>query len=394
MSSARVDTTVCHGGNEYGGPGAWKRPPSKSKKRNRSEVAVATSGPLDLTAFFSERWLFARTDANIDPAKDHESKGHKTNANKDHDSKSRKTMSCSKRGKAGGAQVRLESLSLALVAPSHGAGASVPGSASTLATKERNIKRAPSAAASFSRASFDNAPPLALRQTGVGPLREAPPQQPARPSDEAWEEKPEFASRRIFDDHLQQQEFSASTSAAAVTALKDPFEPCHALVDAPPQASLLPKQQVAQNPQSPQGFNAALDALRIPSFTTKMSFDDKCNAELLDERATLRALLTKQKQLGAAMRLHRLEACLGTRGDFGTSRKREKKKGCVARRGWHNKNQRKILGAGGGGGGGGGRRNPTQPLSHPLSFMREGDVQKVELEQMRLEDAQAAHLVK
>ena len=366
--SAGVDPTVWHGGNEYRGPGAWKRPP-RSKKRLRSEVA--RGGPLDLTAFFGEKWLFARTSMDAK-----------------HDNKGNKTMRRSKTGKAGASKMRLEALSLAM-APSHGTGASIPAvgdSSSTLMTKEP--KRSHPAASSSCGSASDDASPLALHQSGVGPLpREVRLPPPVSPSDGAWEEKSEFASSGILDHHLLQQQ-----KKSAVVRPRDSFERYHALTDAPPPqtASLPPKEVVVAQIPQPQESNTVWNALRVPSATTKMAADDKYNAELLEERATLRALLTKQKQLVEAMRLRRLEACLGTPGGLGARKRGRKQMGRTGRRGRHGNNQRKL--STGERGGVVRMRGPAH--SHPLLFMAEGDVQKVEQDQMRLEDAEARHLLK
>ena len=64
--------------------------------------------------------------------------------------------------------------------------------------------------------------------------------------------------------------------------------------------------------------------------------------------------------------------------------------GRTGRRGRHGNNQRKL--STGERGGVVRMRGPAH--SHPLLFMAEGDVQKVEQDQMRLEDAEARHLLK
>lgn len=388
--SVGINTSVWHGGNEYGGPGAWKRPP-RSKKRSRSEVA--TSGPLDLTAFFGEKWLFAR--ASMDAK--HHNKGNTKN------------MRRSKSGKAGASQMRLESLSLAM-APSHGAGASVPvvgDQSSTLTTKEPKRSHPAVSSSCTSGSPAGSSPLLAVLQSGVRPLlREVPLPQSVRPSEEVWEGRsseiaspPGIPQQKQQEQQQQQQqpqeqqpqEHSAST--AVVVAVS--FERCHALVDAPPPLSapsLLPKQEVVALICQPQEPNTVWNALRVPRATTKMAVDDRYNAELLEERAVLRALLAKQKLLGEAMRLRRLEACLGTRGGLGARKQGRKQMGRIGRRGQHIKNQKKKFKVGGEGSGVVQMRGPTH--SHPLLFMTEGDVQKNERAQMRLEDAEATHLLK
>lgn len=378
--SAGVDTSVWHGGNEYGGPGAWKRPP-RSKKRSRSEVA--TSGPLDLTAFFGEKWLFARTSMDAK----HHNKGNSKN------------MRRSKSGKAGASQMRLESLSLAM-APSHGAGASVPvvgDPSSTLATKEPKRSHPAVSSSCASSAPADVSSLLAVRQSGVGPLlREVPLPQSIRPSEEVWVGKSsEIASPPGIPQQKQQQQKQPQEHSESTSVVAGSFERCHTLVDAPPPLpapSLLPKQEVVALIRQPQQPNTVWNALRVPRATTKMAVDDRYNAELLEERATLRALLAKQKLLGEAMRVRRLEACLGTRGGLGARKQGRKQMGRIGRRGQHIKNQKKKFKVGGEGSGVVQMRGPTH--SHPLLFMTEGDVQKNERAQMRLEDAEATHLLK
>ncbi len=139
------------------------------------------------------------------------------------------------------------------------------------------------------------------------------------------------------------------------------------------------------------------EALRIPNAATKMSVDDRCTSEILSSQATIRALLKEQKKLGDAMQRRRLEACLGGGGPASESavlrRRRGKPTGHTGRRARRKGQQRKLKGEEGVAGS---ERSAAKRVSraHPLLFMAEADIQKAELDQMRLEDAEAAILIK
>lgn len=125
-----------------------------------------------------------------------------------------------------------------------------------------------------------------------------------------------------------------------------------------------------------------------------MSIDDRCTTEILDARAGIRALLNEQKELGDAMRRRRLEACLGDGGTVGESTVRTRRGGPTGDAGRRRAAGKKLLRKGEGRGNGTRRAARSRSHAHPLVFMEEVDVQKTELDQMRLEDAEATLLMK
>lgn len=60
------ETWACHGGNDYRGPGAWKRP-RKSEKRvgtGTRDVHHRLGGPLDLSRIRPDSYILNNTDGN------------------------------------------------------------------------------------------------------------------------------------------------------------------------------------------------------------------------------------------------------------------------------------------------------------------------------------------
>lgn len=135
--------------------------------------------------------------------------------------------------------------------------------------------------------------------------------------------------------------------------------------------------------------------IRTPNAATKMSIDDRCTAEILGARSGLRALLNEQKKLGDAMRRRRLEACLGDGGTRNASAVRKRRGEPTGDTGRRRRVARKQLLQKAGGRGKAMREAAKRGShAHPLVFMEEGDVQKTEIDQMRLEDAEATTLMK
>lgn len=147
-----------------------------------------------------------------------------------------------------------------------------------------------------------------------------------------------------------------------------------------------------QDKHTPYQDWSAASELRVPNATVKMAVDDKCNAEALEERSILRVLLQKQQFMAEAMRQRRLEACLGRGGKLGLSPDRQKPLTVpIGRRGrprGHRRHNDCKDSAGEA------RFRSATQGAHPLLFMSEADLQSVELEQMRLEDAEATHLLR
>lgn len=351
IASAGAATAAWHGGNDYRGPGAWTRSQGKSKKRPRTTLAAAADGPLDLAAVLGESW---RLDLSGKPC--HRDKARLKVANR------------SKRGKAATLQARLEALSLQLV-PSHEEVAADP-----LATKSRTPRRAsfkPSAAAG-SRSPCGTLLPLGP-DCHVGRQSDSR-GQPGGGAIDAFVEEPECA--------VPGDEDSSSTKKIM------PNDPQRGLTiprqDSTPLAPPVPTQINQSGPRQPQEPEVTSRGLRIPNAATKMSVDDRCNAELLGARATLRLLLREQRRLGEAMRQRRIAACLVKGSEAGHIR-RGKSTAPLGRR------ERRRHGGRGRLGEAPGLRRRLSPNAHPLLFMAEADLQKVELEQMRLEDAEAKY---
>jgi len=158
------------------------------------------------------------------------------------------------------------------------------------------------------------------------------------------------------------------------------------------RSPLLSSNSKENEPTSPLHDPYSSVTLRIPNAATKMSIDDRCTSEILGARTMLRALLNEQKKLGAAMRRRRLEACLGDDStEIGSAvrrQRREPKGDSGYQRAARKKPLRKR--------GGRGKDVPGAATrgshAHALVFMGEEALQKTELNQMRLEDAEATHL--
>ena len=358
-----VSSAAQHGGNGYRGPGAWKCP--------RKKQFSIRDGPLDLGRIIGNP--------------DRQQRGLRSQRNG--------TRKSFKQGKAAALQARLESLSLAL-APSYGVGDSVP--LTTVPSFQGSHRR-------FSDCVSNNVLPQERNPINTEveqfPLQQQQQQQPACGVDEGLREDPTrgVSSGGVLDgsgcrSSGQRGSLPVHVSAGTAVALS------HSRIsraDDTQQADIsLPRSEgtSVQDPRAP-----VVEALRIPNAATKMSVDDRCTSEILGSQATIRGLLKEQQKLGHAMQRRRLEACLGNDGAPRESarvrQRRGKPRGDTGQRTRRNDKLRRLKG---GEDTGEVRRRATKrlPHAHPLLFMTEGDVQKTELDQMRLEDAEATCLLK
>lgn len=353
-----ADTAIWHGGNEYRGPGAWKKP-RVSKKRFRN-AEVVDNGPLDLTVILGQGW--------------------RRDVNKKHQKTSYKTRNRSKQRKYGALQARLSSLSLLLPA-SHDVGSPFQSAGELSSTHEN--KQAP-ATSSFRQACssglhIDASPDLQRQPYQISIKHGARTQPKTFDEDDPLEKKPEREPICEIQSNVRQKKTARLAKKMSEPPGKQDTGQ-HRSTNAAP-VFLVPNQNVQSPPL--QGWNSN-SLLRMPNPATKMSVDNRCNAELLDARATLRVLLKQQKQLGEKLRQRRLEACLGTGG--GTARRKNKPLRQSFRQGRRHNNQTRNLSSGEVG---------VQSISahaHPLLFMTEAGLQELELKQMQIEDAEATVL--
>lgn len=126
--------------------------------------------------------------------------------------------------------------------------------------------------------------------------------------------------------------------------------------------------------------------LRIPKAAVKMAVDDRCNAEVLEERSILRSLYAEHAKIVSKMRQRRLDVSLAMRGRLDSSL--QKYSSALVGRKSRNHEKRKKGKAG---------ARDSRRLHHtiqPLLLMTEAELQENELENMQLEDAESAHLAR
>lgn len=358
-----VSSFHVHAGNGYRGPGAWKRP--------RTKHFAIHEGPLDL----------GRILGNLDR--------QQRSVHQQHGAKKR-----GKWGKAAALQKRLESLSLAMAQSS--------GVDQSLALSNPH------------HVAGDDVPPVLTRGTNPhhdkdGPLphvRDQPPQQCRQQQQHNNHQRPVCCANEVLQ---RASERGSRYGLALVGHISSEQQmPCASSI-APEEAVLKRGRRGSEDFAQQADRSCVLSGtskdaswpyahfatLRIPNAAAKMSIDDRCTSEILDARARLRALLHEQKKLGDAMRRRRLEACLSDGGIESESAVRTRRGGGPTgdsgrRRAARKKSLRKP------GGRGEKDRDTARRGSHahPLLFMEEVDVQKTELDQMRLEDAESSHLLK
>lgn len=336
-------TASCHGGNQYRGPGAWKRPRVSGKSSRLGTTGIITNSPLDLTAIL-------------------DAEGLRCDSRKESYRRARKNRS--KQSNTAALKARLESLSL-LLAPSHGIdGASAP---SIVLDEPRH-------------AHHDKRPPVCLvpccpqqASSGAPTSSVAPPRQHEN-------------LQLQIQDH-QAQYYRENPECASVAVASETRRHHTPLDTSNLSNPTLTKTETGQKCELLNEWND-INALRDPNAATKMAVDDRCNAELLDARTALRMLLKEQTKLREAICRRRLEARLGTNGiklrkNVSVNGKSNTRNG---RRGHrrHGQHSARV-------GAGDARRRAH---AHPLLFMDEDELQKVELDQMNLADAEAVHLSK
>lgn len=343
-SPMATGTASCHGGNQYRGPGAWKRPRVSGKKSSRlGTTDIITNSPLDLTAIL-------------------DAEGLRCGSRKKSYRRARKNRS--KQSNTAALKARLESLSL-LLAPSHGIdGASAP---SVVLDEPRH-------------AHHDKRPPVCLApccpqqaSSGTPSSIVAPPRQHQNLQHKIQDNQAQY--------HRENPECASVTVASETRWHQTPLDTSILTNPTPTQTETEQKSELFHE------WNDT-SALRDPSVATKMAVDDRCNAELLDARTALRMLLKEQTKLREAMCRRRLEVRLGTNGVklrksvlvSGKSNTRNGRRG-RRRHGQHNAR----VGAG---------EARRRDYAHPLLSMDEDELQKVELDQMNLADAEAVHLSK
>lgn len=345
-----VSSFHVHAGNEYRGPGSWKRP--------RKKHFAINEGPLDLGRILD----------NLDRQ---QRSLHKHHAMKNH----------SKQGKAAALQKRLESLCLAL-APSSGVDQSPAVSnpdhhddavddVAPVLTRERN--------------------PHHSKDGSLPQVRDQPPQPHQQRQQQHYNHRVPICCANDVLRGVSERGSCCGVDLVGNSSSEQQQIPCASSIAAKEVISLKCGHKSSEDITKPC---APIATSRTPSPATKMSIDDRCTSQILGARTRLRALLTEQKKLGDAMRRRRLEACLGDGGpgSAGTIRKRRvEPAGGTGRR----RSARKTsIRNGGGRGRDMWRAEKRCSRAHPLVFMEEVDVQKTELNQMRLEDAEAAQLMK
>lgn len=348
-----------HAGNGYRGPGAWKRP--------RKKHFAINEGPLDL----------GRILGNLDRQ---QRSLHRQHGTKNHP----------KQGKAAALQKRLESLSLAL-APSSGVGQS-PALPST---------------------HHHDLPPVLPRgqnphhdKVGPLPLGHDQPPQHHQPHRNNHHQRPVCGANQVL--HGASERGSGCGGALVGNSSSEQQICCTNSIATEETAVLThghrsgegdPQQADTSCSTGKENRPASLPhthfaTLRIPNAATKMSVEDRCTSEILGARAGLRALLNEKTKLGDAMRRRRLEACLGDGGTGGESAVRTRRGEPTGDTRHRRAPRNKLLRKRGGRGREIQRAAKRRSHAHPLFFMEEVDVQKTELDQMRLEDAEAAHLMR
>lgn len=344
LAGTAADTRACHGGNDYRGPGAWKRPRDTSKKRPRFPLSTMKN-PLDLTTILMQG---------------------NCNYNRDSIEATRRNGKRSRhQGKNAGLASRLESLTL-LRAPSHGVGS--PGQCAAALRVGDN-------AHCFQRTRRENSPLNAQQCSNSVPSNTVG-GSPERASESILRRKKQEA----FPEEEATRSPAAPASGDFVVIVK--------------QRERTSKEDTDLGGAPVQDFSNATGELRVPNASVKMTVDDKCNAQALDARTKLRVLLEKQEHLGKSMRQRRLEACLGISGGGGGgggfgAREHQYPPGKHRTRKGRRNRQRKSEGPNDA------KRHERRRRAHfhPLSFMTERDLQQLELQLMKLEDAEAAYLL-
>lgn len=360
-----LSSSARHGGNGYRGPGAWKR--------HKKKHFAVSEGPLDL----------GRILGNLEIHEQQRSQQQQFEAN-----------SRFKQGKALALRARLDSLS-PLLAPSHGVCCSSPSPAATSSEcpdrgQTDQSQRPPNG-------DGDRDPSEML-------LQHHPQRKPASGVPNVREDKPTFETCSG-----QQTPSAIVTPSAAGCALEHDYTPQQIegkITDTEQRATnALPSNVSNGDAVVPRGRHTpGVDALRVPNGPTKMSVDDRCTSDILGARATLRALHNENKKIGGAMRRRRMESCLGDVGSRvggSVSKGRDKPIGYTTRRkrSRHDGRMRRtpknvVGGTEEKGVRGAAAKHRFHPHAHPLLVMAEADLQKIEQDQMQLEDTGGSHLLK
>lgn len=366
-------TAACHGGNQYRGPGAWKRPRVSGKSSRLGTTDIITNGPLDLTAILDAESL----------RRDSCKKSHRKARN-----------NRSKESNAAALKARLESLSL-LLAPSHGIDRASAQSAAADEPRHAHYDRSPPAClspccppqASLEAPASSVAPPWQHQNTQLQI------QEHQAPVPLNHRENTGCRAVAVVVSETRRHQAPLDTSNSNNSNLVDVVEQTRQdhTGDGNDLSNTTPTQQTKTElkPELFQEWKDTTSALRVPSAATKMAVDDRCNAELLGARTTLRMLLKEQTKLREAMCRRRLEARLGTNGrkllkNVLVSGKHSTRIGHRGRRRHEQHNARVRAGD----------ARTRLVHAHPLLFMGEDELRKIEVDQMSLEDAEAVHLSK
>lgn len=362
-----ANTRVWHGGNDYRGPGAWKRP-RRSKRAGAGVVPLsAMKEPLDLTMIL---------DQGENRGKGGRGKGQRSRQRR----KNYRLLAS-----------RLESLSLER-APSYGGGGGDPP----------DVRWAPSAmnpegqeltaegAHSRQRAQ-DGSPPRGIPRQQCFNSRTILP----NIVDKGGGSPDELMSPMLLRQVAQQRDVISNQDVPRRPAAES--DNAVTVGATQPIDQALMQQQASGSRGTPIQFCSkngnTSSELRAPTALVKMAVDDNCNAQADDARSKLRAILEQQRSLLESVRQRRLDVRLkGIGGKTFGARKphyspgepRAQKSRCANVQG---KNARGKDATPNGEG-------LSRARIHPLLFMAETELRRVEQHHLGLEDAEAVHLSK
>lgn len=350
MSVAGIDTARCHGGNEYRGQGAWKRP-----RGNKNRLRPSASEPLDLSAVLGEEWQ----------------------SNQDDDSRHRRKISThdrneqkSRRRRVVVMQKKLKSLSICL-APSSGAVASFPAGGhvypqGSLYDHTPTALDPPISSIDASTARLGRHQRLEQRG-GCGNIAEQKTDSNMALAQHASRDGPGGgATKDLGSISFGDQHDTWNNSATKVST------------DVP--------QTKTQEKRSTKHIIFDSSALRIPNTATRMFIDRKYNDEMLGARAALRELVREQAELGKDTHRLRPQANLDKRGglDEGVSRRHDNPAALTGLQG-----RRRREKAPGGSVSSARRIRKHSSALCPLPFYSERALRQYEITQMGLEDSMA-----
>lgn len=366
-STATRDTRVWHGGNDYGGPGAWKRP-RRSKRAGAGVVPLsAMKEPLDLTMILHQG--------------ENRGKGGRKNGKRFRQQRRNYRLLAS----------RLESLSLER-APSYGGGGGDPPgigwTSSTMNSEEQEYTGEISH--SWQRDQHQSPPKSIPRQQCFISH--------AMPPDivDGGGSPDEQMSQVLLRQAPQRQDVTSKQDVARRPAAESDKT---VTVDAKQHNNrALTQQEASGSCGTPIQFFSSNNGstsreLRAPNALVKMAVDDNCNAQADDARSKLRVVLEQERILVESMRQRRLDARLrstgrktfGARNPHGSAGDSRARKLRCANEQNRNAREKYVTRDGEG---------SRRARIHPLLFMTEADLRRVELHHLGLEDAEAVHLSK